>query len=82
MYFEPPSSPLVRDRHMRLGTCLYEIKFRTTFVLTIFWCDAYFWHRSSINAKICTFSIDRNVNSSTNDRGATFGIMHAGEPLN
>ncbi len=25
---------------------------------------------------------DHNVNSSANDRGAIFGIRHAGEPLN
>ncbi len=35
-----------------------------------------------VNAKIRAFSIHHNVNSSANDRGAIFGIMYAGEPLN
>ncbi len=32
--------------------------------------------------KFVAFSINHNVNSSTNDQGAIFGIMRVGEPLN
>ncbi len=34
--FEPLSSTLGEDRHMRLRTFLYEIQFRTTFIWTFF----------------------------------------------
>ncbi len=69
------------DRHMPSQAFLYKIQFQT-FIRTFFWCDAYFWQHSSVNAKIHAFSIDHNVKSSANDRGAIFGMMHAGEPLN
>ncbi len=41
---ELPSSTRGGDRHMRLGTFLYKIQFRTTFILSFFWRTAYFWH--------------------------------------
>ncbi len=45
--FEPPSSTLGEDRHMRSRTFLYEIQFRITFFWTFFWYDGYFWqHRA------------------------------------
>ncbi len=70
--FKPPCSTLVGDRHMRSRTFLYEIQLRTTFIRGSFWCDAYFWQCSAINAKIRAFSINHNVNSSANDRGTIF----------
>ncbi len=46
---EPPSSTPGKDRHMRSQTFLYEIQFRTTFVWTVFWFDAYFLRRRAPN---------------------------------
>ncbi len=36
------------DRHMRLGTFLYKIQFRITFIWSFFGFDAYFWQRSEL----------------------------------
>ncbi len=72
VYFEPPSSTLGGDRHMRSWTFLYEIQLRTTFIRSFFWCDAYFWQCSVVNAKMCVFSINHNVNSNANDPGPIF----------
>ncbi len=44
--FEAPSSTLCGDRHMRLRTFLDEIQFQTTFILSFFSGDAYFWQCS------------------------------------
>ncbi len=78
--FRAPSSTLGGVRQMRLQTFLYKIPLRTTFI-KLFWCEVYFWQRLSINAKIRAFFTNHNVNSSANDRGTIFGIMHEGEPL-
>ncbi len=72
VYFEPPSSTLRGDRHMHSLTFLYEIQLRTTFIRSFFWCNAYFWQCSAVNAKIHAFSINHNVNSSGIDRSAIF----------
>ncbi len=40
---ETPSSTRVGDWHMCLGTFLCEIRFRTNFIWSFFWCTAYFW---------------------------------------
>ncbi len=75
--FEPPSFTLGGDRHMRSRTFFVQDSITNNFYLKFF----NFWQHSSVNAKICAFSIDYNVNSSANDRGTIFGIMHASEPL-
>ncbi len=46
--FEPPNSTLRGDRHMCSRTFLYEILFRTTFIWSFSWCDAYFWQRQAL----------------------------------
>ncbi len=44
--FEPASSALGKDGHMRSQSFLDKIRFRTTFILSFFPCNAYFWQRS------------------------------------
>ncbi len=47
--FEPPSSTLEGDKHMRSQTFSYEIQCRTIFILNFFWCDGYSWQCQAPN---------------------------------
>ncbi len=86
--FDPPSSTLTEDRHMRSWTFLYEIQFRTTFIWSFFWCNAYFWQQRALKwisfpifvqmKKYCCYSTEAS-DVTTIDQLGSLACLHQSE---